>query len=222
MHRVRFPTLRTGGPLNRINEQYRLNKRADTVSIMQLVDAHKPSTEAEVVQLLESHQHACKICPCRVRNGGLDNWAKRLHSAAQHEKFDCSLTDCRNFMYDLFVRGPLRGRITEQAALRMLTESFSPKLNFEESDPDTDARFAVDIVVSRNARTVAGIQVKPVSYQRTAQYVRDSNADKNRRFGHPVHYLYYDQTGNWENYPLLTKTLSSLLPCSPAPLRQAN
>ena len=126
MHRVRFPTLRTGGPLNRINEQYRLNKRADTVSIMQLVDAHKPSTEAEVVQLLESHQHACKICPCRVRNGGLDNWAKRLHSAAQHEKFDCSLTDCRNFMYDLFVRGPLRGRITEQAALRMLTGDFRP------------------------------------------------------------------------------------------------
>ena len=123
-------------------------------------------------------------------------------------------------MYDLFVRGPLRGRITEQAALRMLKETFAPKLHFDESDPDTDAQFAVDIVVSRDARTVAGIQVKPVSYQRTAQYVRNSNAEKNRRFGYPVHYLYYDQSGNWENFLPLTKTLASLLPCSP--LRQTN
>lgn len=211
MSRVIFPALRTGGPLNRINEKYRLNKRADTVAIMQLVDAHKPKTESEVLALLESHKTECSACACRVRNGGLSAWAERLFAAAQRERHSCTAEQCHNFMYDLFVRGPLRGRMTEQTALGMLRADFEPALTFAESEPDVDARFAVDIVVDRTASgTVAGIQVKPTSYKHTAQYVREANVDKNRLFGHPVHYMYYDRTGMWENYDAVAEVLRSV------------
>lgn len=213
--RVVFPTLRTGGPLNRINEKYGLNRRSDTVAIMQLVDAHKPKSESELLRLLDAHTKPCPTCPCRVRNGGVANWGKRLHEAALADGIQCTLEACRNFMYDLFVRGPLRGRITEQAALADLRKAFDPsELLFEESDPDSDARYAVDIfVVCPTAQdVVAGVQVKPESYQRTSLRVRSQNQEKNRAFGKPVHYLHYTPTGDWRDMDRLTHALRARPP----------
>ena len=94
-------------------------------------------------------------------------------------------------------------------------EAFDPsELLFEESDPDSDARYAVDIfVVCPTAQdVVAGVQVKPESYQRTSLRVRSQNQEKNRAFGKPVHYLHYTPTGYWQDMDQLTHALRARPP----------
>ncbi len=219
MSRIVFPTLRTGGVLNRINERFGLNQAARTVPVMKLVGAHKPLHESQLIRLLDTHAHpGCDLCNCRVNGGGLVGWAETLYRTAHREgHVHIAPSECDNFVYDLFVRGPLRGRQTEMAALVLLRELWSVSgghVQFCESTPEVDSRFAVDIVMAVDHKDRAGIQVKPESYRKTHASVHGFNEKKNREWGLPVAYMYYDRNGFWTNVPEvmdgLKKTLADL------------
>lgn len=178
---------------------------------MELVNAHKPTTEQDLVHLLEIHVAPCSSCAARVVNGGLHHWALTLHAAAQHARQPHTLLQCQQFVYDLFVRGPLRGRATEMAALAVLRQYGHswPALSFQESLPDTDSRFAVDIIMFHDHQAVAGIQVKPMSYHHQTE-AHDRNVLKNKLWGLPVVYLYYTRTGDWENLDFVIEFLFTI------------
>lgn len=191
-----FRPLRTGGPLNKINELYGLNKPELSVPIMKLVQVHKPLSEETLRSLLADHQHThCNLCRCKVMHGGLDGWSERLYDVAKPSYNAVTQQECRDFVYDLYVRGPLRGRMMEVKALETLQHKLK-NLSFADADTYTDVQFAVDIVCSRNNQICAGVQVKPLSFRKQTRAVQ-INVDKNQRWGHPVHYLYYNLEGNF-------------------------
>jgi hypothetical protein len=191
-----FRPLRTGGPLNKINELYGLNKPELSVPIMKLVQVHKPLSEETLRSLIADHQHLhCNLCRCKVVHGGLDGWSERLYDVAKPSYNAVTQKECRDFVYDLYVRGPLRGRMMEVKALETLKSNLK-NLSFEDADSQTDVQYAVDIVCLRDNIVCAGIQVKPVSFKKQTHAVQ-WNLDKNKKWGHPVHYLYYNMEGNF-------------------------
>lgn len=179
--------------------RYELNQKKRTVSIMELVNAHQPKTEVELVRLLKDHVVPCSQCCTQVFNGGLPGWAQALYAAAIDARHPHSLQQCQEFIYDLFVRGPLRGRETEVAALALLRKCGWANITFQESAAHIDARYAVDIIMVRHGMPVAGVQVKPTSYKGQRREVHDRDIAKNHQWGLPVVYLYYTRTGGWEN-----------------------
>lgn len=187
-----FRPLRTGGPLNAINEMYGLNKPELSVPIMQLVQRHKPLTEQDLTQLLHTHQSSmsCNVCQCRVVHGGLQNWSKRLYDVAKPSYPAVTAEECEAFVYDLFVRGPLRGRMMEVKAMTDLNCEF-PFLQFKDASTINDVKYAVDIECYQEENLFAGIQVKPVSYLKQARAV-EINQQKNKQWKYPVFYLYYN------------------------------
>jgi len=189
-----FRPLRTGGPLNYINEIYGLNKPELSVPIMKLVHCHKPLSEQTLHALLKDHMHTgCNLCRCRVLYGGVAGWSERLYDIAKPSYPTVTRKECDNFVYDLFIRAPLRGRMMEEQALDDLTNSL-PHYRFRFADDKTDIQFAVDIECLRDHKVIAGVQVKPLSFLKQPAAV-EVNHMKNDRWGLPVYYLYYDKNG---------------------------
>lgn len=201
--------LRTGGPLNRINEMYGLNKPELSVSIMKLVQHHKPLSEQTLQALLVDHMISnCNLCNCKVVHGGVVGWSERLYDIAKPSYPAVTRKECDDFVYDLFVRGPLRGRMMENKALTDLTKAF-PLYQFYDADQKTDMAYAVDIEIWREHALIAGIQVKPLSFLKQSHAIA-INHNKNKKWTHPVHYLYYNPTGQftmetWQNLVNLLK-----------------
>lgn len=194
-----FRPLRTGGPLNSINELYGLNKPELSVPIMKLVQRHKPTSEQDLTKLLHTHQtnNYCNICQCRVVHGGLDNWSKRLYDVAKPSYPAVTPEECEAFIYDLYVRGPLRGRLMEVKAMTDLGCEF-PFLRFSDASSVNDVKYAVDIECYQEDNLLAGIQVKPISFLKQTRAV-EWNQQKNRAWPYPVLYLYYNQDAAFTN-----------------------
>jgi hypothetical protein len=192
--RALFRPLRTGGPLNRINELYGLNRPELSVPIMRLVHCHKPLSERTLQALLRDHMHdSCNLCRCRVMHGGVSGWSERLYDVAKPSYPAVTRKECDDFVYDLFVRGPLRGRLMEEQALKQL-QSMLPHFHFCYADDVNDIKYAVDIECRKDHKLLAGVQVKPLSFLKQKAAV-DVNHQKNQKWGLPVFYLYYDQNG---------------------------
>jgi hypothetical protein len=197
-----FSRLRTGGPLNHINEAYGINKPQRSVPIMRLLQVHRPVSEKAVVDLISSHQgHRCVMCDCETVNGGLQGWSQSLHKAAQKEGHqEISLKDCSNFIYDLYVRAPLRGQLMEDKALTDLKKHFHgyPNMDFRIATTQEDLVYAVDIVISRHNHIICGVQVKSINFK-SNNNAMNINKEKNKAWSHHVTYLYYDNDGKWIN-----------------------
>ena len=205
MNNVRkFTRLRTGGVLNYINETHGLNKPPRTVSIMKLVNVHRPTTEVAVVKLLETHEkQKCALCHCQVYNGGLSGWTDQLIKAVKTEGHS-NITDneCSDFIYDLFVRGPLRGQKMEDQALNDLVlhyTNYAIPVQFRPATEQEDILYAVDIVMEVHNTIRAGVQVKSTLFENKAHAVT-VNKNKNNTWVAPVIYLLYDHKGRWINF----------------------
>jgi hypothetical protein len=199
--------LRTGGELNVINEKYRCNDPTRTVRTSALMLHHRPTSEQEMIALLDAHRKPCDACRQHIRNQGLEQWVADLWSAVQKEQslgnrkaLLYNVQDCKAFIYDLFVKAPLQGYVWEQRAQQDLRRC---GYIMHHATPEQDCQFAVDLI---HDTTGVGIQVKPSSYQFTKPAVHAINAEKNRMFGKPVLYLYYDKQG-WINFEQVVTAL---------------
>ncbi len=209
--------LRTGGVLNVINEKYGCNNPNTTVRTTAIAAAHRPQSAATMLALLDSHTEArCSACGQQCRNGGLVAWTQVLYNMTRMEvqRGNCAaravtMQDCGNFMYDLFVRAPVRGFAMEVRALQALTQA-AGHVAFTHATPDQDVEFAVDLV-----SPTCGIQVKPESYKHVREDVHHTNARKNKAYGKPVHYLYYGSDGAWSNLDSVVASLEAAEPSPP-------
>lgn len=168
---------------------------------------HNAATEDEMQSLITSHaSKVCALCGEYAAGGGYEQWIANLWRVVRKEQSTAqpgsavsmvSYEDCAHFIYDLFVRSPLRGVHMEDKALRELNRDVSI-FKGRNATPHEDVTFAVDIVFP-----TVGVQVKPVSFfhqsQRTPRHM-ESCLERNARWGMPVHYLYYDARLEWVNY----------------------
>jgi hypothetical protein len=192
--------LRTGGELNVINEKYRCNDPERTVRTSALVTKHHPATEQDMLQLLQAHETKCSACGEQCKNNGLSMWAQQLfHAVLAEQKLgnykarSLTLQDCHAFMYDLFVKAPVRGFAWELSAQK---DFMRCGYNFRHATPVEDCTYAVDLVHNQSG---VGIQVKPESYKYAKPGVHRINEQKNAKYGNKVFYLYY-QHNAWTNF----------------------
>ncbi len=186
--------MRTGGALNIINEKYRCNDPQRTIRISALMRVHNPRSEEAMLMLLEQHTDArCTQCGEIARNGGIAGWTDALWSAVQSTvSSDITREHCAAFVYDLYVKAPVRGFYMEDCALSWL-QQHGYKRWARLATPHEDCLFATDIVLCdpANGTPCCGIQVKPVSYRHT-MHAHAVNIAKNATAGYPIFYLYYN------------------------------
>jgi hypothetical protein len=209
-HTMRFPPLRTGGALNSIHERV-LNDWRKTTRTVHLIDKHRPTTATELCDLYASHSDVggdvCVLCQQRVVGGGLSGWTATMHAAVVDERrratpanatelMRVTMQSCADFVYDLYVRAPMRGHAMEVKALADIDAALG--LVGRHAGPHEDSKYAIDLVYDGEF----AVQVKPVSFRHRAVHDHDmylSALRRNVRWGVPVVWLYYDGYGEWSN-----------------------
>ncbi len=197
----------TGGPLNELNGKMGISAPYKSVAVMKLIKAHQPRSKDALVQLISDH--AKNICACGVKScGSVESFGKNLYEAQipYWNEYRYSLSECVQWEYDLFVVQSLKGGIIEKRAITALNEQ-SKVYQFEAALGFVDEELRIDIMVKKEEKEIAGIQVKPLTYQWMRKEVITFNTDANRKWGKPVFYLYYDADENFAN---LEEVLNSM------------
>ena len=201
--------------LNNINEKYSINDPDSSLYVIDLIENHDIRSEAELVEQIADHQEGCERDECEVESGGtLEDFAEQLYEA-QAEEFGTDVYDyetCYEWVYDLFVCRSLRGRSLEEKAIDRLTEE-EKAFSFVKAEKDFDVEKAVDIVVRsglNNEVDIAGVQVKPESYEGTADRIKLTNQRKNEQYDHPVFYLFYDDDEEFVNVDEVMEQLNAI------------
>lgn len=197
-----MPTrLPTGGPLNGLNERAKVNSRARSVPVTDLVRRHSPHTPSQLRRLIEEH-YRCR-CDCGIRSQGpVERFALNLyeaqftdatyltqHAAAPYQR-------CFEFIHALFCVAPLRGVNMENASRAALVAALNRQTVVDgpwetrEASQVEDAECAVDFVLLCGGRSVVGVQVKPDSVL-AREDVMALNRRKQSGFEHPVFFHIY-------------------------------
>ncbi len=190
----------TEGILNKVCRRYRCNAKNKTISIQNLIRTHKPKNQTQLKFLIESEKG----------EGCIDKWSEHLYDCYLRFKHDNpnipykNLEDCKIFMNYLFVEGSIKGGKMEEIALDIFKKCKVVKdLNFSVmmGNEKDDFKHAIDLVVYDDINEVVmGIQVKPISYRNFEKHVtsvHEVNVKKNKEFGKPVLYVYYNKEGKF-------------------------
>jgi len=197
----------TGGPLNELNGKMGISAPSRSVPIMKLIRTHKPLSKDALVQLIEYHYY--QDCSCGIiSQGTIEMFGHNLYHAQMRywneKRF--SLMECIQWEYDLFVVQSLKGGNIEYRAIELLNKSVED-LQFKEAEGYMDEELRVDILVLKNGRMRAGIQVKPLTYRFMREEVKLFNTKANTKWGKPVLYFFYDKQENFVNLAEITETL---------------
>lgn len=213
--------LGTEGVLNLVCERYGCNQKRRTVPIQNLIRFHQPKNTAQLLQLIDVHQKDKPLCKCGcVANGKVDDWAQRLYESYQKYSSKIenvpykNLEDCKIFMNYLFIEGSIKGNKMEQKAVDTLKGCPLLKpYTIEEGTTEDDFKYAVDIVVKKGSKRLLGVQVKPATYKsfKYGDAVYMMNKDKNKAFGLPVLYLYYDKKGTFKGNKSFKEELTNII-----------
>jgi hypothetical protein len=213
----------TKGLLNKINEKYGTNQKRRTVPIQDLIKYHKPKQQAELIALIESHTKDGRLsnCACGCKSAGkIEDFADNLYDA--YIKYSTTVVesveykdweDCYIFMKHLFVINSLKGNLMENKVLKLiqdLIKQYNYNLTVELASSYSDFKYSIDLSVydSKNEE-VFGIQVKPLTYlnfHKDHTVVRQ-NVQKNKAYGKPVVYVYYDCNSKVQHQPLVKQYL---------------
>lgn len=187
----------TGGPLNELNGKAGISAPFRSVPVMKLIKAHRPQSRAELEQLIADH--CSGDCACGVKSQGkVADFGRMLYDAQfeywGEERFD--LQTCIQWEYDLFITQTLKGGQKEKEARQFLQEKF-PDLSIEEARGYLDEELRIDLVISKEGKRRAGVQVKPFSFTKMRDSIIWYNRQANAKWGKPVWYMYYTDRGNW-------------------------
>lgn len=189
----------TGGELNRLNGAYGISAPHKSVPVLKLIKYHNPKSYEELYHLIS--YHFTNSCECGIKSQGtVEDFGKNLFDSQIHEwghhKF--SLDSCIQWEYNLFVINSLKGSYLEKKALLQL--SGKTKYQVQEANNYIDEELRVDLILSYNNEQIAGIQVKPDTYNYIRYGVKKFNIEANKKWGLPVFYLYYDANDNFINF----------------------
>jgi hypothetical protein len=202
--------LRTGGILNKVAHDHHIHGPIQTINSVLVCRKHNVKTEEEMVQTLKQHaDEVCSLCGEYAVGGGMENWTQNLWLAVKEEEAKSFVgnayslitrADCANFIYDLFVRSPIRGVYMEDKALSDLSKDTRYLCEGRHATAKEDVGFAIDLVFGE----CVGIQVKPESFlQQSHRDPKHMEAclKRQRKWGREVFWLYYDnRTLEWVNY----------------------
>lgn len=201
----------TGGLLNLLNGKKGISAPSKSVPVMKLIKVHQPKSKEALVQLIKYHFE--NDCECGIKSQGtVEDFGANLFLAQKEfwgeHKF--TLTECIQWEYDLFVIQSLKGGILEKKALRDLAENL-PEHLISEAKGFLDEDLRIDLVVKKTGKTIAGIQVKPNTFNFMREEVIKMSKNSNSKWGKPVFYLFYDRNENWINLDIVVGSLNTLL-----------
>ena len=190
----------TGGELNLLNGKMGISAPHHSVPVMKLIKTHSPKSKSELVDLIEGHYRG--KCECGIiSKGTVEDFGRNLYRSQLEfwGYYKYSLMDCIQWEYDLFVVQSLKGGIIEKSALSLLREALGG-YKVVEAVGFLDEDLRIDIVVSKDGKEMAGVQVKPKTFSLMRQEVRAFQSMANSRWGNPVFTLFYDGDSEFTNF----------------------
>jgi hypothetical protein len=182
----------TGGPLNKLNGDMGISAPGNSVPVNALVKEHNPKSAAELEQLIADHVGGG--CECGiVSQGKVEDFGRNLYEAQQEYwgEYRFTLDDCIQWEYDLFVLQMLKGRLMEDKCKQVLSERLGSEYTFEDTSNYIDEELRVDLEVLHFGEPIAGIQVKPTSFEGVRRNVQVYNRAANEKYDEQVLYVKY-------------------------------
>ncbi len=202
----------TGGELNWLNGKFGVSAPDKSVPVMKLIRTHKPKSQHELYSLIR--EHFVHRCDCGIiSQGTVEDFGRNLYKAQfkawGKEKY--TLNECIRWEYHLFVTNSLKGELMEVKAQKLLAKTF-PNLMIKRADEYVDAELRVDLTVESQDRMVlCGVQVKPESFDKMRQSVKDIHLISNAKWGRPVFNLVYDDQSVFTNLVKVTAGIDAQL-----------
>ena len=190
----------TGGELNLLNGKMGISAPYKSVPVMKLIKTHSPKSKSELVELIDFH-HKNK-CECGIiSTGSVEDFGRNLYESQLKfwGKFKYTLEECIKWEYDLFVVQSLKGGIIEKKALTDLSNKLK-EYEVEEAIGYLDEDLRIDIIIKSQKKEVAGIQVKPLTFNMMRDEVLYFQKNANKKWGKPVFILYYDNNSQYINF----------------------
>lgn len=200
----------TGGPLNELNGKMGISAPYKSVPVMKLIRTHKPKTRDELYELIKSHY--INDCSCGIKSQGtIEDFGKNLYESQKSYwgEIKFTLQQCIQWEYDLFISQSLKGNQIENKAIKYLNQNLT-NYNFEGAEGYIDEELRVDILISKSEVIIAGLQVKPLTFNLMRQGVIDFNKSANLKWGKPVLYLFYNDNEEFTNINEIVDEINKL------------
>jgi len=202
----------TGGPLNGLNGKAGISAPQNSVSVSGLVRAHNPKSAGELEELIADHVGGG--CGCGiVSQGTVEDFGRNLYNAQKQYwgEHRFSLEDCIQWEYDLFILQMLKGTRMEDKCKHLMNDMLGEQFDVRDSTNYIDEELRVDLEVYREEDKVAGIQVKPESFDNIRANVRVFNQKANEKYGKPVLYASYGyETESFKNLETVAEKIREL------------
>jgi len=183
----------TGGPLNELNGKMGISAPNRSVPVMKLIKNHQPKSKEELVELIRFHHE--QDCFCGIKSQGtVEDFGKQLFESQQKYWGEnrYSLKECVQWEYDLFVIQSLKGGILEKKAQQLLQKALS-SFQISAAEGYLDEELRIDLIVKKENKEIAGIQVKPLTFNKMRREVITFNHQANQKWNCPVFYLFYNE-----------------------------
>jgi hypothetical protein len=200
----------TGGELNKLNGDYGISAPQKSVPVMRLIKVHRPKSKDELYELIKTHHET--NCTCRIKSQGtIEDFGRDLYEAQQEAwgQYKYTLQQCVQWEYDLFVIQSLKGTLIENVALKAFTEALGG-YSFAEAEGFVDEELRIDLIVSKNGNEIAGIQVKPHTFNMMRDRVISFNKIANAKWGKQVFYLFYNSQEEFTNFEEIVEQIKKL------------
>lgn len=200
----------TGGELNKLNGDYGISAPLKSVPVMKLIKVHRPKSKDELYDLIKIHYET--NCKCGIKSQGtVEHFGKNLYEAQLEEwgQYKYSLQQCIQWEYDLFVIQSLKGTLIENKALHELKKILE-KYEFNEAEGFVDENLRIDLIISKAGIEIAGVQVKPQTFNLIRQGVIIFNKTANAKWGKPVFYLFYNDLEEFTNFNEIVEQIKKL------------
>lgn len=197
----------TGGKLNLLNGKMGISAPNKSVPVMKLIKIHQPKSKEALVQLIQYHYE--KECTCGIKSKGtVSDFGANLFMAQKEfwGEYKFTLTDCIQWQYDLFVIQSMKGGYLEKKAQELLQIAF-PTLEIEEAKGYLDEDLRIDLLVKKEGIELAGIQVKPNTFNYMREEVISFSKKANSKWGKPVFYLFYNKNEQFINLETIQNEL---------------
>ena len=201
----------TGGELNKLNGDYGISAASNSVPVMKLIKVHCPNSKNELYDLILFHYK--NDCECGIKSKGtIEDFGKNLYESQIKEwgSYKYSLRECIQWEYDLFIVQSLKGTKIEKNAIKELSNKID-NFEFLESDGFVDEELRVDLIVINENVEIAGIQVKPNSFNFVRENVISFNKSANIKWGKPVFYLYYNNLQKFINLDDVIEKIKNMI-----------
>jgi hypothetical protein len=186
--------------LNYLNGQAGTSAPFKSVPVMKLISLEKPQSRQELVYLIESYH-------TNPRNGiksmgNLKDFARNLYEAQPQyfNEYRYTLEQCTDWMFDLFINRSLRGYVMEEKALETLQHELGSEYTVELAKGYLDEELRIDLLIYKGEDVICGVQVKPSSFKRMRESVKEMQSALSSKYHKDVLMYYYKHSSFMNNF----------------------